>query len=57
MLILLAEGHPNEVIARRLDISESTVKNHVTSVFQALDVSDRTQAALWAQRYGIEALG
>jgi DNA-binding NarL/FixJ family response regulator len=53
VLTLLAEGTPNKVIARRLGISEKTVKNHVTRVFEAIGVSDRTQAALWAQRHGI----
>lgn len=41
----------NKVIAMRLEISEKTVKNHLSTVFQKLDVSDRTQAALWAQRH------
>jgi DNA-binding NarL/FixJ family response regulator len=50
VLGLIAEGHPNKVIARRLGISEKTVKNHVTRVFEAIGVSDRTQAALWVQR-------
>jgi DNA-binding NarL/FixJ family response regulator len=53
VLTLLAEGTPNKLIARRLGISEKTVKNHVTRVFEAIGVSDRTQAALWAQRHGI----
>ena len=52
VLSLLAEGHPNKVIARRLGISEKTVKNHVTRVFEAIGVTDRTQAALWSQRHG-----
>jgi DNA-binding NarL/FixJ family response regulator len=50
VLALLAEGHANKVIARRLGIAEKTVRNHVTRIFDALGVSDRTQAALWAQR-------
>jgi DNA-binding NarL/FixJ family response regulator len=53
VLTLLAEGLPNKLIARRLEISEKTVKTHLTSVFQRIGVSDRTQAALWAQRHGI----
>ena len=53
VLALIAEGRANKVIARRLGISEKTVKNHVTRILQALDVTDRTQAALWAQRHGI----
>src|SRR4051794_17770954 len=56
ILVLLAQGHPNKIIARRLDISENTVKNHVTRIFQVLDVTDRTQAALWAQRHGLDRL-
>ena len=53
VLALIAEGRANKVIARRLGISEKTVKNHVTRILQALDVTDRTQAALWAQRHDI----
>jgi DNA-binding NarL/FixJ family response regulator len=51
VLSLLAEGLPNKLIARRLEISEKTVKAHLTSVFSQIGVSDRTQAALWAQRH------
>ncbi|WP_205697682.1 response regulator transcription factor [Conexibacter sp. SYSU D00693] len=51
VLELLVEGLPNKLIARRLDISEKTVKTHLTSVFRHLGVSDRTQAALWAERH------
>jgi DNA-binding NarL/FixJ family response regulator len=43
-------GLGNKQIARRLGISERTVKAHLTSVFQRIGVSDRTQAALWAER-------
>jgi DNA-binding NarL/FixJ family response regulator len=53
VLALVADGLPNKLIARRLEISEKTVKSHLTSIFQAIDVTDRTQAALWAQRHGI----
>jgi DNA-binding NarL/FixJ family response regulator len=53
VLSLVAEGLPNKLIARRLEISEKTVKAHLTSVFQRIGVSDRTQAALWAQRHGV----
>jgi DNA-binding NarL/FixJ family response regulator len=53
VLLLLAEGLPNKVIAQRLGIAEKTVKGHVTQVFQALRVTDRTQAALWVQRHGL----
>lgn len=53
VLALLAEGLTNKVIARRLGIAEKTVKTHLTSVFSAIGVSDRTQAALWASRHGV----
>jgi len=53
VLALLAEGLANKLIARRLEISEKTVKSHLTSVFRAIGVTDRTQAALWAQRHGL----
>jgi DNA-binding NarL/FixJ family response regulator len=55
VLALVAEGLPNKLIARRLEISEKTVKTHLTSVFQSIGVSDRTQAALWARRHGFGA--
>jgi DNA-binding NarL/FixJ family response regulator len=51
ILRLLVGGHPNKVIGQRLLISEKTVKNHLGRIFQAIGVSDRTQAALWAQRH------
>ena len=50
VLGLLVEGLPNKLIARRLEISEKTVKSHLTRIFRTLDVTDRTQAALWAER-------
>jgi DNA-binding NarL/FixJ family response regulator len=55
VLALLVEGLPNKLIARRLEISEKTVKTHLTSIFRALNVTDRTQAALWAERHGFTA--
>jgi DNA-binding NarL/FixJ family response regulator len=53
VLSLVAAGLPNKSIARRLDISEKTVKAHLTRVFSVLGVTDRTSAALWAQRHGV----
>lgn len=52
VLTLLVEGLPNKLIARRLEISEKTVKSHLTRIFRELGVTDRTQAALWAERHG-----
>lgn len=53
VLECIAEGLPNKHIARRLGIAEKTVKTHLTSVFQRIGVTDRTQAALWARDRGI----
>jgi DNA-binding NarL/FixJ family response regulator len=53
VLAMVSEGLANKVIARRLGISEKTVKAHLTSVFRQIGVTDRTQAALWAQRNGV----
>lgn len=51
VLELVRQGLANKQIARRLGISERTVKAHLTSVFNAIGVADRTGAALWAQRH------
>lgn len=53
VLTLVRAGLANKQIARRLDISERTVKAHLTSAFARIGVSDRTQAALWAERNGL----
>lgn len=50
VLGLVRQGLANKQIARRLGITERTVKAHLTSTFQRIGVSDRTQAALWAER-------
>lgn len=54
VLALVGEGLANKAIGRRLGISEKTVKAHLTSVYASLGVSDRTQAALWAERHRAE---
>jgi len=53
VLGMVARGLPNKLIARELGISEKTVKTHLTSVFRTIGVTDRTQAALWAERNGL----
>ena len=53
VLLLVAEGLVNKQIARRLGISEKTIKAHLTRIYAAIGVSDRTQAALWAERNGL----
>jgi DNA-binding NarL/FixJ family response regulator len=53
VLGLLARGAANRDIARRLNIAEKTVRNHLSSVFVKLQVSDRTAAALKARQAGL----
>jgi len=53
VLHLVARGLPNKRIARELQISEKTVKAHLTQIFQRIGVTDRTQAALWAKERGL----
>lgn len=53
VLRLVVDGLANKQIARRLEISEKTVKGHLTNLFQRIGVVDRTQAALWAERTGV----
>ena len=53
VLVLVCDGLANKQIARRLGISERTVKAHLTSVFATIGVADRTAAALWAERHRI----
>ena len=50
VLGLVRDGLANKQIARRLGISERTVKAHLTSAFSRIGVTDRTQAALWVDR-------
>jgi DNA-binding NarL/FixJ family response regulator len=53
VLGLVAEGLPNKQIARKLGISEKTVKAHLTSAFRTIGVDDRVQAGIWARRQGL----
>ena len=50
VLKLLAVGMYNKEVGKRLEISERTVKNHVSNIFKKLGVTDRTQAAVFAIR-------
>lgn len=53
VLKLLTEGMFNKEIAMKLNISERTVKNHVSNIFKKIEVTDRTQAAVFAIRCNI----
>ncbi|MDO5340152.1 MAG: response regulator transcription factor, partial [Eubacteriales bacterium] len=53
VLKMIASGAFNKEIASTLNISERTVKNHVSNIFKKIEVSDRTQAAVFAIKNGI----
>ena len=53
ILRLLSEGMPNKTIATTLDLSVKTVKVHITTIFRALNVANRTQAAVAGRKAGI----
>lgn len=48
VLIQVAKGDSNREIAMSLDISERTVKNHISNIFKKIELNDRTQAAVFA---------
>ena len=52
VLQLIAQGYSNREIAAALFITERTVKNHVNSILRRLNLRDRTQAAIFANKYG-----
>jgi DNA-binding NarL/FixJ family response regulator len=53
VLRLLTQGKSNKEIAHELFIGDRTVKSHLSAIFQKLNVTDRTQAALYAVRHGL----
>lgn len=53
VLCLLAKGETNKDISRHLNVSENTVKVHVTAILKALGVSNRTQAVIVSQKLGL----
>ncbi len=52
ILSFVALGETDKLIATRLEVSDSTVKNHLRSAYRKLDVNDRTSAVLLALRFG-----
>jgi len=56
VLTLLAEGLNNKQMGECLFISEKTVKNHISSIFKKINVSDRTQAAIYAYKHNIKKI-
>jgi DNA-binding NarL/FixJ family response regulator len=53
VLALIAQGHNNEEIARKLVLSQKTVRNHVSNIFSKLQVADRAQAIVRAREAGM----
>lgn len=57
ILHFITLGLSNAAIAQNLSLSEGTVRNYISTLFQKLNVSDRTQAAIYAMRYGLLQAG
>ena len=55
VLALMMQGKSNKAICRQLDVAEPTVKNHVTAILKALNVSNRTEAVIAAAALGVSA--
>ena len=53
ILDLIAQGHKNPEIAKRLYLSSKTVRNHVSNILSKLQVADRTQAIIRAREAGL----
>ena len=54
VLGLVAEGHSNREIGEALDITERTARTHVSNILAKLDLTSRTQAALYAVEQGLD---
>lgn len=55
ILRCLLNGHPNKVIAKKLNITEATVKVHLKGVLKKINAANRTQAAIWALNNGLSS--
>jgi DNA-binding NarL/FixJ family response regulator len=57
VLALIASGASNRLIAQQLGVSERTARTHMSNILAKLQLSSRTQAALWAVREGLTTTG
>jgi two-component system nitrate/nitrite response regulator NarL len=48
ILRCIMQGEPNKVIARKLEVTEATIKVHVKAILRKIGAANRTQAAMWA---------
>ena len=55
ILKLVAEGQPNATVARKLWVTEQTVKFHLSNIYRKLGVANRTEAGRWAALNGVFA--
>lgn len=55
VLVWISRGLSNREIAEKMVISEKTVKTHVSNLLSKLDLTDRTQAAIWALKHGLDS--
>jgi two-component system nitrate/nitrite response regulator NarL len=51
VLNCLRDGSPNKIIARKLDVTEATIKVHVKALLRKIGAANRTQAAMWAAEH------
>ncbi len=51
ILSCIMRGEPNKVIARKLDVTEATIKVHIKAIMRKIGVANRTQAAMWANEH------
>jgi DNA-binding NarL/FixJ family response regulator len=55
VLALVSEGHSNQTVAKMLWVTEQTVKFHLSNIYRKLDVSNRTEASMWAHTHTVLA--
>ena len=54
ILHCLVKGNPNKMIANRLNIKEGTVKTHLKGLLKKINATNRTQAAIWGAKHGLD---